>query len=89
MVSNYHLLLPVLFILHNDKNILTLKISFQFFFKDFTLKCIDCYFSCQDGDSMFYPAKMEHENTFSYLVVDPIKRTATVFYHNFGASEFE
>lgn len=38
---------------------------------------------------MFYPAKTEHENTFSYLVVDPIKRTATVFYHNFGASEFE
>nr|XP_034329317.1 cilia- and flagella-associated protein 300-like [Crassostrea gigas] len=55
------------------------------------LNIVSCVFklTAKDGDSMFYPAKTEHENTFSYLVVDPIKRTATVFYHNFGASEFE
>ncbi|XP_061194760.1 cilia- and flagella-associated protein 300-like [Saccostrea echinata] len=55
------------------------------------LSIVSCVFKliAKDGEEMFYPAKVDHENTFSYLVVDPIKRTAAVLYHNFGASEFE
>ncbi|ESP04752.1 hypothetical protein LOTGIDRAFT_229887 [Lottia gigantea] len=36
-----------------------------------------------------YPASEEHEQNFSYLIVDPLKRHVTVFYHRFGAAVFD
>ena len=43
----------------------------------------------QDTDgAMFYPDTKLHEQTFSYLIVDPLKRHVTVFYHKFGGGIF-
>ena len=43
----------------------------------------------QDADgTMFYPDMKRHEQTFSYLIVDPLKRHVTVFYHRFGGGVF-
>ncbi|XP_050389358.1 cilia- and flagella-associated protein 300 [Patella vulgata] len=38
---------------------------------------------------LVYPSDTEHEQTFSYFIVDPLKRHITVFYHRFGASAFD
>lgn len=41
----------------------------------------------KDGER-FYPDRRSHEQTFSYLIVDPLKRHATVLYHVFGGGVF-
>ncbi|GAB1293857.1 Cilia- and flagella-associated protein 300 [Apodemus speciosus] len=40
-----------------------------------------------DSVGVCYPSPQEHEQTFSYFVVDPIKRHANVLYHCYGVGE--
>ncbi|KAM6173679.1 cilia- and flagella-associated protein 300 isoform 2-T2 [Erethizon dorsatum] len=40
-----------------------------------------------DSTGMCYPSTKNHEQTFSYFVVDPIKRHVNVLYHCFGVGE--
>ncbi|XP_041352378.1 cilia- and flagella-associated protein 300-like [Gigantopelta aegis] len=41
------------------------------------------------GDSgVYYPSSVAHEQTFSYLIVDALKRHITMLYHRFGSSGF-
>ncbi|KAL5004882.1 hypothetical protein ScPMuIL_018338 [Solemya velum] len=37
---------------------------------------------------VYYPSDVPHEQTFSFLVVDPLKGHAIVFYHKFGGGCF-
>ncbi|KAL4220127.1 hypothetical protein ACF0H5_020538 [Mactra antiquata] len=48
----------------------------------FKIKAMD-----KDED-VIYPASTSHEQTFSYLIVDPIKRHVIVLYHKFGGGIF-
>ncbi|XP_052218948.1 cilia- and flagella-associated protein 300-like isoform X1 [Dreissena polymorpha] len=41
----------------------------------------------KDGE-VFYPSSKRHEQTFSYLIVDPLKRHVIVLYHQFGGGVF-
>lgn len=41
----------------------------------------------KDGN-MYYPDRRTHEQSFSYLIVDPLKRHVTVLYHVFGGGVF-
>ncbi|OWF56688.1 uncharacterized protein C11orf70 homolog [Mizuhopecten yessoensis] len=38
---------------------------------------------------MYYPADKPHNQTFSYLIVDPFKRHVTALYHKFGSSMYD
>ncbi|XP_062054306.1 cilia- and flagella-associated protein 300 isoform X2 [Lepus europaeus] len=40
-----------------------------------------------DSAGMCYPSTKHHEQTFSYFIVDPIKRHVNVLYHCFGVGE--
>ncbi|XP_038938051.1 cilia- and flagella-associated protein 300 isoform X3 [Rattus norvegicus] len=40
-----------------------------------------------DSLGVCYPSPKEHEQTFSYFVVDPIKRHVNVLYHCYGVGE--
>ncbi|XP_008056536.1 uncharacterized protein C11orf70 homolog [Carlito syrichta] len=40
-----------------------------------------------DSAGMCYPSTKSHEQTFSYLIVDPIKRHVHVLYHSYGVGE--
>ncbi|EGV95538.1 Uncharacterized protein C11orf70-like [Cricetulus griseus] len=40
-----------------------------------------------DSAGVCYPSAKEHEQTFSYFVVDPIKRHVNVLYHCYGVGE--
>ncbi|KAJ8309761.1 hypothetical protein KUTeg_011626 [Tegillarca granosa] len=40
--------------------------------------------SAFDEDIQIYPSDSEHEQTFAYLVVDPLKRHVHILYHKFG-----
>ncbi|XP_074072653.1 cilia- and flagella-associated protein 300 [Macrotis lagotis] len=40
-----------------------------------------------DENGMCYPSTKNHEQSFSYFIVDPLKRHVNVFYHNFGVGE--
>ncbi|XP_055471568.1 cilia- and flagella-associated protein 300 isoform X1 [Psammomys obesus] len=40
-----------------------------------------------DAVGVCYPSATEHEQTFSYFVVDPIKRHVNVLYHCYGVGE--
>ncbi|XP_028746809.1 cilia- and flagella-associated protein 300 [Peromyscus leucopus] len=40
-----------------------------------------------DSAGVCYPAAKEHEQTFSYFIVDPIKRHVNVLYHCYGMGE--
>ncbi|XP_076435645.1 cilia- and flagella-associated protein 300-like [Babylonia areolata] len=44
--------------------------------------------TASDKTGVYYPSDQEHRQTFSYLVVDPLKRHLTVLYHRFGAIAF-
>ncbi|XP_046326576.2 cilia- and flagella-associated protein 300-like [Haliotis rufescens] len=53
------------------------------------LSIVSNVFSIQAEDekeNMYYPADTLHEQNFSYLVVDPLKRHVTVLFHKFGSS---
>ncbi|XP_074840746.1 cilia- and flagella-associated protein 300 [Carettochelys insculpta] len=41
-----------------------------------------------DDDGMCYPSTKNHEQTFAYLIVDPLKRHVHVLYHSFGEGLF-
>ncbi|XP_053313861.1 cilia- and flagella-associated protein 300 [Spea bombifrons] len=41
-----------------------------------------------DENGMCYPSVRRHEQTFAYLIVDPLKRHINVLYHCFGAGAF-
>ncbi|CAI9591623.1 unnamed protein product [Staurois parvus] len=41
-----------------------------------------------DENGMCYPSTQPHEQTFAYLIVDPLKRHVTVLYHSFGGGIF-
>ncbi|KAL3313094.1 hypothetical protein Ciccas_008310 [Cichlidogyrus casuarinus] len=38
----------------------------------------------RDGKDLIFPSTMEHTNTFAYAIVDPMKRTLTFLWHEFG-----
>nr|XP_021552268.1 uncharacterized protein C11orf70 homolog [Neomonachus schauinslandi] len=40
-----------------------------------------------DGAGVCYPSTESHEQTFSYFIVDPIKRHVHVLYHSYGVGE--
>ncbi|XP_075402613.1 cilia- and flagella-associated protein 300 isoform X1 [Tenrec ecaudatus] len=40
-----------------------------------------------DSAGMCYPSTKNHEQTFSYFIVDPIKRHVHVLYHSYGVGE--
>ncbi|OBS78317.1 hypothetical protein A6R68_19294 [Neotoma lepida] len=40
-----------------------------------------------DSAGVCYPSTKEHEQTFSYFIVDPIKRHVNVLYHCYGVGE--
>ncbi|XP_027436039.1 cilia- and flagella-associated protein 300 isoform X1 [Zalophus californianus] len=40
-----------------------------------------------DGAGVCYPSTKSHEQTFSYFIVDPIKRHVHVLYHSYGVGE--
>ncbi|EHB12876.1 hypothetical protein GW7_15546 [Heterocephalus glaber] len=40
-----------------------------------------------DSTGMCYPSTKNHEQTFSYFIVDPIRRHVNVLYHCFGVGE--
>ncbi|KAH1186931.1 hypothetical protein KIL84_019680 [Mauremys mutica] len=42
--------------------------------------------SAYDDNGMCYPSTKSHEQTFAYLIVDPLKRHVHVLYHSFGGS---
>ncbi|KAG8452974.1 hypothetical protein GDO86_004689 [Hymenochirus boettgeri] len=44
--------------------------------------------SAYDENGMCYPSVRPHEQTFAYLIVDPMKRHVNVFYHCFGGGAF-
>ncbi|XP_063813083.1 cilia- and flagella-associated protein 300 [Pseudophryne corroboree] len=44
--------------------------------------------SAYDETGLCYPSVTPHGQTFSYLIVDPLKRHATVLYHCFGGGIF-
>uniref|UniRef100_A0A8C4W718 Cilia- and flagella-associated protein 300 n=1 Tax=Gopherus evgoodei TaxID=1825980 RepID=A0A8C4W718_9SAUR len=44
--------------------------------------------SAYDENGMCYPSTKSHEQTFAYLIVDPLKRHVHVLYHSFGGSLF-
>uniref|UniRef100_A0A8C5QFY3 Cilia- and flagella-associated protein 300 n=1 Tax=Leptobrachium leishanense TaxID=445787 RepID=A0A8C5QFY3_9ANUR len=41
-----------------------------------------------DDQGICYPSATPHEQTFAYLIVDPMKRHINVLYHCFGAGAF-
>ncbi|XP_049890761.1 cilia- and flagella-associated protein 300 [Epinephelus moara] len=41
-----------------------------------------------DESGLCYPGRREEEQTFAYLIVDPLKRHVTVFYHCYGVGNF-
>ncbi|XP_068121042.1 cilia- and flagella-associated protein 300 isoform X2 [Hyperolius riggenbachi] len=41
-----------------------------------------------DENGMCYPSPRPHEQTFAYLIVDPLKRHVSVLYHCFGGGIF-
>ncbi|XP_069505776.1 cilia- and flagella-associated protein 300 [Ambystoma mexicanum] len=41
-----------------------------------------------DEHGMFYPASKKHEQTFAYMIVDPLKRHVHILYHCFGGGLF-
>ncbi|XP_063286527.1 cilia- and flagella-associated protein 300 [Pelobates fuscus] len=41
-----------------------------------------------DDQGRCYPSSKPHEQTFAYLIVDPMKRHVNVLYHSFGAGDF-
>ncbi|KAM5181090.1 cilia- and flagella-associated protein 300 [Mantella aurantiaca] len=41
-----------------------------------------------DEHGICYPSTQPHEQTFAYLIVDPLKRHVTVLYHCFGGGIF-
>ncbi|KAM8975358.1 cilia- and flagella-associated protein 300 [Pelodytes ibericus] len=41
-----------------------------------------------DEHGVCYPSKRPHEQTFAYLIVDPLNRHVNVLYHCFGAGAF-
>ncbi|KAG8523259.1 Cilia- and flagella-associated protein 300 [Galemys pyrenaicus] len=59
------------------------------------VKCLDSYCDPflisdelrKDSVGMCYPSTTSHEQTFSYFVVDPIKRHLHVLYHSYGVGE--
>ncbi|XP_075054884.1 cilia- and flagella-associated protein 300 isoform X2 [Mixophyes fleayi] len=44
--------------------------------------------SAYDENGLCYPSTRTHEQTFSYLIVDPLKRHVTVLFHSFGGGIF-
>ncbi|NXP07240.1 CF300 protein, partial [Thinocorus orbignyianus] len=44
--------------------------------------------SAYDAQGLCYPSSQGHQQTFSYLVVDPCRRHVHVLYHRFGAGSF-
>ncbi|XP_064639203.1 cilia- and flagella-associated protein 300-like [Lineus longissimus] len=42
-----------------------------------------------DAEGDVYPADSDHDQNFSYFIIDPLKRHVTVFYHRFGAGFME
>ncbi|KAM4795497.1 cilia- and flagella-associated protein 300 [Rhinophrynus dorsalis] len=44
--------------------------------------------SAYDENGMCYPSTRPHDQTFAYLIVDPLKRHVNVLYHCFGAGVF-
>uniref|UniRef100_A0A8D0LAU0 Cilia- and flagella-associated protein 300 n=1 Tax=Sphenodon punctatus TaxID=8508 RepID=A0A8D0LAU0_SPHPU len=44
--------------------------------------------SAHDDNGMCYPSSKSHEQTFAYLIVDPLKRHVHVLYHCFGGGLF-
>ncbi|XP_001366122.2 cilia- and flagella-associated protein 300 isoform X2 [Monodelphis domestica] len=40
-----------------------------------------------DENDMCYPSKKNHEQSFAYFIVDPLKRHINVLYHSFGVGE--
>lgn len=43
----------------------------------------------QDASGTYYPSEKPHPQTFSYLIVDPLKRQVSVLYHRFGSISFD
>ncbi|XP_053564561.1 cilia- and flagella-associated protein 300 [Bombina bombina] len=44
--------------------------------------------SAYDENGMCYPSTQPHEQTFAYLIVDPLKRHVYLLYHCFGTGDF-
>ncbi|XP_013418162.1 uncharacterized protein C11orf70 homolog [Lingula anatina] len=44
--------------------------------------------TASNDSGMHYPCDSEHVQTFAYLIIDPIKRHVTTFYHRFGGGVF-
>ncbi|XP_054829127.1 cilia- and flagella-associated protein 300 isoform X2 [Eublepharis macularius] len=44
--------------------------------------------SAYDARGLCYPSSSSHEQTFAYLIVNPLKRHVYVLYHSFGTSSF-
>nr|XP_033803377.1 cilia- and flagella-associated protein 300 isoform X2 [Geotrypetes seraphini]XP_033803379.1 cilia- and flagella-associated protein 300 isoform X2 [Geotrypetes seraphini] len=44
--------------------------------------------SAYDENGICYPSTQNHEQTFAYLIVDPLKRHVHVLYHSFGHGLF-
>ncbi|XP_053404284.1 cilia- and flagella-associated protein 300-like [Mercenaria mercenaria] len=42
----------------------------------------------EKDEERYYPDRRSHDQTFSYLIVDPLKRHVTVLYHVFGGGIF-
>ncbi|KAK3095146.1 hypothetical protein FSP39_010797, partial [Pinctada imbricata] len=57
--------------------------------KELTITSSVFSITASDKEQMYYPAADFHDNTFAYLIVDPLKRHVTVLYHCFGAGQFE
>ncbi|XP_038144812.1 cilia- and flagella-associated protein 300 [Cyprinodon tularosa] len=44
--------------------------------------------SAYDESGICFPGTQDEEQTFAYLIVDPVKRNVTLFYHIFGVGKF-
>ncbi|MED6263340.1 hypothetical protein CHARACLAT_003606 [Characodon lateralis] len=44
--------------------------------------------SAYDESGLCFPGTREEEQTFAYLIVDPVKRNVTLFYHIYGVGNF-
>uniref|UniRef100_A0A3Q2PIA3 Cilia- and flagella-associated protein 300 n=1 Tax=Fundulus heteroclitus TaxID=8078 RepID=A0A3Q2PIA3_FUNHE len=44
--------------------------------------------SAYDESGLCFPGTREEEQTFAYLIVDPVKRNVTLFYHIYGVGSF-
>uniref|UniRef100_A0A3Q2CM68 Cilia- and flagella-associated protein 300 n=1 Tax=Cyprinodon variegatus TaxID=28743 RepID=A0A3Q2CM68_CYPVA len=44
--------------------------------------------SAYDESGICFPGTQDEEQTFAYLIVDPVKRNVTLFYHIFGMGKF-